>query len=401
MPSSLSSRFPSWLLIIGAMTAVGPVSIDMYLPGFTAIERELGEGGVERTMSAYMLGIAIGQFFYGPLSDRFGRKPPLYIGFLLYALGSVGCALASSMTMLMAGRVLQALGGCAGMVIGRAIVRDRCEPQEAARAFSTLMLIVSLGPLVAPIAGGFVVTALGWRAVFWFQVVFALVLMVAMHLIVAETRNPESIRPLSVGSAMRDYGELLGDRRFMAFCLIGSFSISALLTYVTGAPTVLSPHYGLSAIEFSFLIGLNGIAFMAASRLNMRSLETSHPGAVLAKAIHFPPMIGLVLVLAGVYVGTPLWVIVSLQLLFFVSVGRVGPNVSALALAEYGANAGTASAMIGIAQSVAGALAAFAVAQLNDGTIARLGLLMLANVVIAWLWYASVRPLNRAVPPRS
>src|SRR5690606_32514136 len=136
---------PSWLLLIGAMTAVGPVTIDMYLPGFPAIERDFGEQGVEKTMSAYLIGIAIGQLVYGPLSDRFGRKPPLYAGFTLYALGSLGCTLAPNMTILMLMRVLQALGACGGMVIGRAIIRDRCEPHEAARAFSILMAIVSLG----------------------------------------------------------------------------------------------------------------------------------------------------------------------------------------------------------------------------------------------------------------
>ncbi len=140
-------------MLVGAMTAVGPVSIDMYLPGFPAIEREFAARGVEVTMAAFIIGIAVGQLFYGPISDRFGRKPPLYVGFSVYAIGALGCAFAVNMTMLMVMRVVQALGGCAGLVIGRAIVRDRCEPHEAARAFTTLMMIVALGPVIAPAVG--------------------------------------------------------------------------------------------------------------------------------------------------------------------------------------------------------------------------------------------------------
>ncbi|HSJ42029.1 MAG TPA: MFS transporter, partial [Xanthobacteraceae bacterium] len=157
---------PRWLLLVAAMAAVGPVSIDMYLPGFPAIEREFGVRGVETTMAAYLVGIAVSQLFYGPISDRFGRKPPLYFGFALYAIGAAGCALAGSMYALTLLRVVQALGGSAGFVIGRAIVRDRCQPHEAARAFSLLMMIVALGPVFAPVAGGFVVTHFGWRATF-------------------------------------------------------------------------------------------------------------------------------------------------------------------------------------------------------------------------------------------
>ena len=176
-----SHGVPRWLLLVAAMAAVGPVSIDMYLPGFPAIEREFGVRGVETTMAAYLVGIAVSQLFYGPISDRFGRKPPLYFGFALYALGAAGCALAASMPALTLMRVVQALGGSAGFVIGRAIVRDRCEPHEAARAFSLLMMIVALGPVLAPLGGGFVVTHFGWRATFVFQAALGVVLLAATH----------------------------------------------------------------------------------------------------------------------------------------------------------------------------------------------------------------------------
>src|SRR5690606_33120551 len=194
---------------------IGPVSIDMYLSGFPAIESELRQRGVEVTMAAFLVGISIGQLFYGPISDRFGRKPPLYVGFAVYMIGALGCALAVNMTMLTVMRVVQALGGCAGLVIGRAIVRDRCEPHEAARAFTTLTMIVALGPVFAPAVGGFIVTYFGWRATFVVQVAIALALLLTMHRVLREshvTRDPT----VSFGDILRNYGRLSRDRHFMA-----------------------------------------------------------------------------------------------------------------------------------------------------------------------------------------
>lgn len=274
------------------MTAVGPVSIDMYLPGFPLIEREFAETGIEQTMASYLIGLALGQLFYGPISDRFGRKPPLYTGFVLYALGALGCALANSMFMLISMRVLQALGGCAGLVIGRAIVRDRCQPHEAARVFSILMMIVSLGPIVAPTLGGWVVTAFGWRAVFIFQSLLGVSLMIAMHSMMSESRDPAHVVPLNFGKVGRSYLRLLTDRDLVGYSLVGGFAIGALFAYVTGSPTVMTQLYNLSPQQFGWMIGLNGLAFMSASRLNMISLRHRGPAEALARAIWLPVFVG-------------------------------------------------------------------------------------------------------------
>src|SRR6185436_6962483 len=208
---------PRWLLLVAALAAVGPVSIDMYLPGFPAIEREFGVRGVETTMAAYLVGIAVSQLFYGPISDRFGRKPPLYFGFALYAIGAAGCALAPSLPALTLLRVVQALGGSAGFVIGRAIVRDRCEPHEAARAFSLLMMIVALGPVLAPAAGGVVVTHFGWRATFVFQAALGVTLLAAVHFALRESRPESSIASLNIASVLRTYLRLGADRTLIGY----------------------------------------------------------------------------------------------------------------------------------------------------------------------------------------
>src|SRR6188474_1100655 len=298
---------PRWLLLVAALAAVGPVSIDMYLPGFPAIEREFGVRGVETTMAAYLVGIAVSQLFYGPISDRFGRKPPLYFGFALYAIGAAGCALAGSMPALTLLRVVQALGGSSGFVIGRAIVRDRCEPHEAARAFSLLMMIVALGPVLAPVAGGVVVTHFGWRATFIFQALLGLVLLAATHFALRESRPEAAIAPLNIASVFRTYLRLGADRLLVGYSLVGGFGMGALFSYVTGAPTVLTRHYELSPQQFGLLIGLNGFAFMTASRLNMIALRTIGPREVLARYVWLPLLLGGALFLITWLWHVPLW----------------------------------------------------------------------------------------------
>jgi len=380
------------------MAAVGPVSIDMYLPGFPAIEREFGVRGVETTMAAYLVGLAVSQLFYGPISDRFGRKPPLYFGFALYALGAAGCALAPSLPALTLLRVVQALGGSAGFVIGRAIVRDRCEPHEAARAFSLLMMIVALGPVIAPAAGGVVVTHFGWRATFVFQAALGLALLAAVHFALRESRPESSIVPLNIASVMRTYLRLGSDRTLVGYSLVGGFGMGALFTYVTGAPTVLTQRYDLSAQQFGALIGLNGFAFMTASRLNMVALRTLGPREVLARYVWLPLLLGSALFLLTYSWPVPLWTVVALQLSFFVAVGRVTPNVSALALAPHGKEAGAASALMGALQSALAMLSGFAVATFNDGTVSTIAAIMTVGGALTWGSYLWAR--GRSEPAR-
>jgi DHA1 family bicyclomycin/chloramphenicol resistance-like MFS transporter len=383
---------PRWLLLVAAMAAVGPVSIDMYLPGFPAIEHEFGVRGVETTMASYLVGLAISQLFYGPISDRFGRKPPLYFGFALYALGAAGCVLATSMTSLTLMRVVQALGGSSGFVIGRAIVRDRCEPHEAARAFSLLMMIVALGPVLAPALGGVVVTHFGWRATFVFQAALGVALLAATHFALRESRPESAVVPLNLANVLRTYVRLGADRTLVGYALVGGFGMGALFAYVTGAPTVLTQRYELSALQFGALIGLNGFAFMTASRLNMIALRTLGPREVLARYVWVPLVLGSALFLLTWLWRVPLWTVVALQLSFFVTVGRVTPNVSALALAPHGADAGAASALMGALQSSLGMANGFAVASFNNGKVSTIAAIMTIGAALTWgsyLWAAA------------
>lgn len=384
-------RVPGWLLLIGVMTAIGPVSIDMYLPAFPLIEREFAEQGIERTMAGYLIGLALGQLVYGPVSDRFGRKPPLYVGFSLYVIGSLGCALADSMMVLTLMRVVQALGACGSLVIGRAIVRDRCEPEEAARAFSTLMLIISLSPIVAPLVGGWFVTLMGWRSVFFFQCLLGLGTIVAMHLMMSESRDPAHVTPLSFAEVARSYGRLLAHRKLVAYSAVGGFGMFGLFSYLSGSPTIMEHLYDVSPLQFSWLIGLNGVAFMLASRLNMIGLRNRTPAQLLARVIWAPLLVGALLCTLALLPYQPLWAMVALQFAFFLSTASISPNVSALALAEHGRAAGSASALMGALQSTIGTLGGIAVGSYNDGSLLPLALLMATGAVGMWLSYWWVR----------
>jgi DHA1 family bicyclomycin/chloramphenicol resistance-like MFS transporter len=374
------------------MTALGPFSIDMYLPGFPQIEAELRAAGVENTMAAYLAGIALGQLVYGPMSDRLGRKPPLYVGLLLYAVGSLGCALAVNMPMLLAMRVVQAIGGCAALVIGRAIVRDRCEPHEAARAFSMLMLIVSIGPILAPSLGGWMITLFDWRAVFVFQCGFGVVLFLAMHYLLRESLRPTPAVRSSVVALAGHYVQLLRDPVLVGYSLIAAFGMSALFCYVTGAPKVLIPLYQLSPQQFGWMIGLNGLAFMGASRLNVLLLRHQTPESLVRSSLWIPPALGVATAALALWVvHPPLLFTIVLQLAFFLSVARITPNVAALALAAHSRDAGAASAVMGVLQALVPMCAGLAIAVLGDGTLVTLYLLMSAAVLLSLVCYAWIR----------
>jgi MFS transporter, DHA1 family, multidrug resistance protein len=363
-----------WLLLLGALTGLGPVSIDLYLPAFTQIEGDLGQG-IENTLAAYMFGVAIGQLFYGPISDRFGRKPPLYGALILYVLGSLGCALADSMTTLTLSRLLQALGGCAGVVIARAVVRDCCEAHEAARVFSTLILITAVGPIVAPLLGSFIAMTGNWRTLFHIQAALGAVLLVAMHFTLKETGRRGSA--LSVRNVVDTYTDLLRDRSFAGHALLCACAIAVIFCYISIAPTVLSALYGLSSFQLALLMGLNGMSFVLGSQMNLHRLRAHSPAVILRVAVWVPVIFVVATLFANWHMPGELWLLVLLQVGIFVGTGHIGPNATAEALAHQGARTGAASALLGSIQSVGSTLAGFATATFCEGDVRTMALLML------------------------
>ncbi|KWR91370.1 Bcr/CflA family multidrug efflux MFS transporter [Cupriavidus sp. IDO] len=375
-----SSRFPVWLLICASLTALAPLSIDMYLPSFPTLAGEMGVdiGRVQLTLGTFLVGLALGQAFYGPVSDRFGRKPPLYLGLGLYALAAVGCAMARSVESLMLWRFLQALGGCAGMVMARAVIRDRLEAHESARAFSSLMLVMGLAPILAPILGGAVLGALGWRAIFWLLAASGVLILLFVHLRMEESLDHRKARPLRLGTVARSYLELLRDKEFLGYSLSAGFGSAGMFAYIAGTPFVLIELHGIDPSHYGFVFGANALGLITMSQVNARLVRTRTVDQILGRALIGPCVAGLVLAAAALAGWAVLPVLLAGFFVFIAALGCITPNASALALAHQGHRAGTASALMGTLQFGLGTVGGAAVSLWRDGTALPLTVVMAA-----------------------
>ena len=370
-PHSPASRnpqhFPTWLLVCSALIAIGPLSIDMYLPAFPAMSAAFGvtAGRIELTLGAFLIGLAVGQAFYGPISDRFGRKPPLYFGLTLYGLASLGCALAPTVEWLMAFRTLQALGGCVGMVISRAVVRDRLDGPDAARAFSLFMLVMGMAPILAPLLGSTILVAADWHAIFFVLAGLSVVLLLAVHYGLEETVDTAKAPRLHLTRVLHSYGELLRSPQFVGYSLCAGFVQAGMFAYIAGSPFVLIQLYDIAPHWFSLVFGLNAFGLIAMSQVNSVLMRRHAPEVVLRIVTRVPALfsVTVAVIAAAGYLSLPV-----LLLGFFgylASLGCIMPNASALALSRQGHRAGTASALMGTLQFSLGTLAGIAIGLLS------------------------------------
>jgi DHA1 family bicyclomycin/chloramphenicol resistance-like MFS transporter len=369
---------PGWLLLMGALTAIGPVSIDMYLPAFPEMAANLGATGsqVERTLAAYLIGMAGAQLIYGPLADRFGRKPPLYGALIVYILASAGCALAPTVEFLTVCRVVQAMGGAAGMVISRAVVRDHYSTQEAARALSMLMLVMGIAPILAPLVGGQVLALAGWRAIFAVITVAGIALLMAVSRIMVESLPPEKQVALSWGHIFRTYWGLIRHRRFVAFALSGGMGSATMFGYIVASPRLFIEHFGVSPQSYGFIFGFNALSLIVGSQVSARLLKTHRPEKLLPWALTAMMSAGLAalaLTLTG-WITMPLIMLCMMSFMF--TQGFVGPNSAAMALSDQGRQLGSASAMMGTITMSCGALAGLTVSLWDMAGPAPLGWIM-------------------------
>jgi len=361
--SSFRSGLPGWLILMGALTAIGPFAIDMYLPAFPTIAANLGvpRGDVERTLAAYLIGLALAQVFYGPMADRYGRKPPLLVGLALFMVASLGCALSGSVEALTGWRVVQAMGGAAGIVIPRAVIRDHYETHEAARALSLLMLIMGLAPILAPLIGAQLLAITSWRSLFWVMLAGGAMLMTAVLKIMKESLAPDRVVPLRWETILRNYRGLFAHRGFMAHSLAGGFGQAGMFAYIIGSPRVFIELYGVPPQYYGLLFGTNALSLIVCSQISARLLRTYTPRQLQRRALTSLACASL----AAVALTLGGWMTLPLLMLCLIaymgSQGFVNPNSAALALAEQGKRLGAASALLGTLQLSCGALAGFAV----------------------------------------
>lgn len=387
----MQNSFLRAALVLGLLSAIGPFAIDMYLPALPSIGKSMGAsmGQVQASLMVYFVAMGAGQLVYGPASDMLGRKTPLYFGLTLFALSRVGCALADDIGTLVAFRFLQGLGACAAVVVPRAIVRDLHTGHDAARLMALLMLVFSVSPIMAPLAGSFLTEWAGWRSVFWVVTVIALLGLVLVATRLRETRPPEKRTASSVRSALAGYGVLLRDRHFLGLVLIGSFGVSSFFAYLANSPFVLIDHFGLTPRQYGIAFAANAASFIGCSQLTGRfgkrlGLETLVRRAVTG----FATAMGLLMLLHLLGVDR-LDVMLVLLFIGYGFLGLVMPTAAVLALDRHGAIAGTASALMGSLQFMTGASVMALVGLFVDGSatpmVVGIGLCSIAVWVMARL----------------
>ncbi len=383
------------ILILGLLSAVGPFSIDMYLPAFPAIAKSLDTtvAQVMFSLSSFFVGISVGQMVYGPLLERYGRKKPLYVGLIIYLIASIGCALATSVEALIVFRLLQALGGCVGLVASRAIVRDLFEVHENAKIFSLLMLVVAVSPIIAPTVGGYVTAVLGWRWVFGILLIINLIILAGVHFLLPESKEPDPTFSLRAGAITRNFLEILKHPQFYTFALTGAIAYAGLCAYISGSPHVFMEIFKVSEREYGWIFAIIAIGIISASQVNSRLVNRYSSEQIVKVACLSQSLIGLTLALLTYLGYSELYLTILLIFLFLCCQGLLFPNASALSLAPFGHKAGSASALMGALQMSVGACASAVVSLLQNSTpLPMVGTMALCSVM-AFLVFLEGRKL--------
>lgn len=347
------------ILILGLLCAIGPFSIDMYLPGFPAIAANLHTtvDHVAYSLSSFFIGICVGQLLCGPLLDRFGRKRPLCIGLILYIIASIGCSLSKSVEVLIAFRFLQALGGCVGMVAPNAIVRDVFPVEENAKVFSLLILILGVSPILAPTAGSYIIAAYGWPVVFIVLAVVTALILLAVIFRLPESKKADPTFSLRPKPILTSFVNVLREPQFYTYAFAGAIASAGLFAYLAGSPFVFMELYGVSEQQYGWIFSAIAAGLIGSSQLNNVILKKYSSAQIIRVVLFTQAAIGLVLALTTALGVLNLYSTIFLMFLFLSCQGFTFPNSAALAMAPFTKGAGSASALMGALQMGCGAIA--------------------------------------------
>jgi len=355
--------------LLGLLAAFGPLSIDMYLPALPEIGQELGGGmeGAQLTLAAYFLGMAAGQLLHGPLSDRLGRRRPLFAGLVVYIAASALCALATSMDALIALRLLQALAGCAGMVISRAVVRDVADQMDPVRLMSRLILVMGVAPILAPLIGGYVAAWFGWRAIFWFLALIGLAALLLCMAFLEESLPEERRRRVPLLAVLRSYASLLANPRFMGVALASGCAICGMFAYIVGSPFVFIELNGVAPEHYGWLFGAAALGFVAVSQVSAGLAHRFGREVVFTLTVAAIAACGILLILLT-WLAAPFFAGYAMIFLYVSLLGIALPLGTIIAITPFGHMAGTASALLGTLQFGMGAVSGGLISFLHDGS---------------------------------
>jgi DHA1 family bicyclomycin/chloramphenicol resistance-like MFS transporter len=371
------------VVLLGSLTALGPLAIDMYLPSLPSIGAALkaDPSQTQATVAAFLAGMAIGQLIYGPASDRMGRRGPMLFGVVVFVLASIGCAMAQSVDQLLVGRFVQALGACAGGVVVRAVVRDQFSHTETARILSLMMLIMGLAPILAPMLGGVLLGLGGWSWNFWFMAAAGVAIGLAAVLRLKETRSEATAIQASKENPLQSYVAVLSQKRLVGYALCGALNGATLFTYIASSPEVLMGTYKVPVAVFPFAFAMNAVAVIGSSQLNRLALRNLTTDQVLSRASTVSLVVGGLLALAAVTGVGGVWAVLPLLFLLLGSYGFMAGNTTAGALSVDPLRSGATSALLGAASFAFGALASSLAGAFHDGTARPMALVMLAALV--------------------
>ncbi|QIL41846.1 multidrug effflux MFS transporter [Pedobacter sp. HDW13] len=373
------------ILILGSLAALGPFSIDMYLPGFVDIAKDLKstESVVSLSLSSFFIGISAGQLLYGPLLDKYGRKKPLYFGLGLYILSSFLCLAVTDVNQLIVLRFVQAIGSCATAVASVAMVRDLFSVEESPKVFASLMLVIAVSPMLAPTAGGYLISALGWKYVFVFLGFMAVLMLLASIFKLPESYKPDPNYSLKPKPILTSFYTVLREPQFYTYALISAITFSGLFAYVSSSPTVFMKIYEVSKTAYGWIFALLSVSFIGSSQVNSLILKWFSSKKIVTWALVAQCIFSLVFLIFALNNWLSLYSTIGFIALFLACLGLINPNAAALSLAPFSKNAGSASALMGALQMGLGALASVMVSLLSEHSVVPMPLVMTAAAFIA------------------
>jgi DHA1 family bicyclomycin/chloramphenicol resistance-like MFS transporter len=380
-----TKKYIQLILILGSLTALGPFSIDMYLPGFSGIAKDLHTtvAKVSMSLSSYFIGISVGQLLYGPLLDRFGRKKPLFVGLMVYILASLGCIYVNNIDTFIFLRFIQAIGSCAATVASVAMVRDLFPVKDIPKVFSLLMLVLGLSPMLAPTIGGYVTEDFGWHIVFLILMCMGIAILIASQVGLPNSYKPDTSISLKPKPIISNFMKVLKEPQFYTYAFTGSIAFSGLFTYVAASPIVFMDIYHVDAKTYGWIFAFMSVSFIGSSQLNSLLLKRFSSEQMILAALISQSVISVVFLILSVNNLLGLYETIAILFLFLGCLGISNPNTAGLTMAPFAKNAGSASALMGAIQLGLGALASFAVGVFVKDSVAPMVLIMTVTTLIA------------------